>query len=208
MPSSHRLLSSLIVAAWLLGAAAVHAQTNLGMVALKNANNGNYMQGKTNGEVHVSNANRHEEETWFLIDIDKSNHLYAIQNWRTGKYLSIDRECPRATGTALGDAEKWELISGKPYGVLNAVVIRSHVSGQRVIGIGAAICGGEAATPSGLRPGEPPRDSRWPGYWVMESVGAPSRGPDFWNTVGGAFNGIANKIAPIALEALFAALGI
>src|SRR5215813_1237692 len=52
---------------------------NLGMVGIK-SQEGRYLQAHTDGELHSSNEKRNQEETWFLIEVDKDNHIYALQS--------------------------------------------------------------------------------------------------------------------------------
>src|SRR5687768_16461165 len=71
---------------------------NLGMISLKSVH-GYYSQAHTDGELHGSNSGRNEEETWSLFEVNAADHVYALQNWRNGKYLSLqaDRFCARAS---------------------------------------------------------------------------------------------------------------
>jgi Fascin domain len=184
--------------------------TNLGLVSIKSAF-GYYLQGytpdKDHGEVHASNPGRNEEETWFLIEISAAQHIYALQNWRSGRYLTkMDGPCVRAFSTVLGPTEQWKFISGEPFNILNAVAIES-MADQTVIGTNDkninSPCGGEVWAPGAAVP-QP--YSSWPGWWVMEKVERPMPGSDFWNTVGATFNGILVNINPADILAIGTAI--
>lgn len=170
------------------------ALQSLGMVSLKSVH-GRYLQAHTNGEMHASNTGRNEEETWFLIEVDKANHVYALQNWRTGFFLSKDGNCGVANRTILGPWEKWTMVSGKSYGIENAVAFKGWDGGYlwtNAPGDDDNDCGGEvhAHQPSY------PQGGSWSGWWVMNGVEKPKPGRDVWNTVGNWFSGYLTKITP------------
>lgn len=193
----------------------VHARQgpkNLGLVGIKSAW-GRYLQAHTDGELHASNERRNEEETWFLIEVDAQRHIYALQNWRTGNYMSKRvNGCAPAVASVISPAEEWRLESGRPYGVANAVILRC-VADNTILGTNNpgndSQCGGEITSRDVWGPGGypiPVNNSSWGGWWVLESATQPSPGRDFWNTAGGVFNDIVVKVGPIALDALMAAL--
>ena len=184
------------------------ALQNLGMVGVKSTE-GRYLQAHDdNGEMHASNQHRNEEETWFLWEVDKTNHIYALQNWRNGKFMSKHQGtiCSPATSTTLSNPEKWVMVKGTAYGVVNAVAFRSVVDGTY---LGANkhghdnSCGGEVGAGS---PAAPQSNGSWPGWWVLEPATQPSPGKNVWNTAGGAIQGVAVQLAPIALNALMSIL--
>lgn len=180
--------------------------TNLGMVGVRNVD-GAYLQAHyPDGEMHSSNQHRNEEETWFLFEVDKANHVYALMNWRNGKFMSKRGDCVPADSTALGDVAKFTFVSGKKWGVLNAVAMRSNVDKSYVWGDHAGHdtpCGGEVEC---RRTDDPSGDTHWIGWWVLEPANAPSPGKDFWNTVGGAVQGAVNKISAADVAAVIAAI--
>jgi hypothetical protein len=97
--------------------------TNLGMVDIKSVYN-RYLQAKSDGELHASNENRNEEETWFLIDLELDENdanTYALYNWKTGLFLSKQGNCARANSATLSSPQYWDLIAGQDFGVLNAL---------------------------------------------------------------------------------------
>ncbi len=49
---------------------------------------GHYLQAYTNGQMHASNDQRGNEETWIILKTDSSRGTYAIKNARTGRYLT------------------------------------------------------------------------------------------------------------------------
>jgi hypothetical protein len=180
---------------------------NLGMVGIQSVH-GRFLQAHTSGELHASNSKRNEEETWFLVQVDRAKHIYALQNWRNGKYLSKSGgNCAPAAATTLSVREQWELVPGQRFGIANAVAIRSVADGTY---LGAnppgrdTNCGGEAAAGSAAAP--PSNQGMWPGWWVLTPATEPSPGKDAWNTIGGVFAGIAAKINPADVVALLAAI--
>ena len=169
---------------------------NLGMIGLKSVQ-GNYLQAHDDGQMHASNGNRNEEETWFLISIDPAKNIYALENWKTGKFLNkkVGTDQLWANSTIVTNNEEWEMVSGKPAGVLNAIAFKSVADGTYM---GANNSGddtgggGEVSAPSTDVPkadGYTKRD-----WWVMEAATAPSPGKDVWNTVGGAISQVGQKI--------------
>ena len=189
---------------------------NLGMVAIKQRDGKHLQAHNTDGEMHASNSGRNEEETWFLFCVDEPKHIYALMNWRNGKFLrrTSDRDIVRADSTIIGLDTEWELISGKKYGVPNAVAFRSMLvlprEGRQERTLLAwndhdTAGGGEVSSGSDVVP--PTNNTTWFGWWVMYSVDQPSPGKDFWNTANKAVQGIANQIKPADVTALIAALG-
>jgi hypothetical protein len=206
MAKRHRLLFSVCALASLFCLVSRGlTQTNLGMVGIKSTH-GRYLQAHTDGELHASNDHRNEEETWFLYEVNKEQHQYALLNWKNGRFMSKRTNgCAPAVSVTLTGAETWELVSGKPYGVLNAVALKA-ADGTFLGAAGPGDdepCGGEVGAHSG---GAPQRSGDWPGWWVMESATTPSPGKDFWNTVGGAVQGIVNQITPADVAGLLALL--
>lgn len=184
------------------------AQSNLGMVGIKSVY-GRYLQAHTDGEMHASNEHRNEEETWFLIEVDKPNHIYALLNWRNGKFMSKRTNgCAPAVSTTLAPSEQWVLVSGRTFGVVNAVAFRNVADGTylgaNAPGADTPNCGGEVA--SGRADPPPQNNGAWPGWWVMEGATTPAPGKDFWNTVGGTFQGIVNNINIADVAAVLAAI--
>jgi hypothetical protein len=109
--------------------AAFAAPTDLGIVGVRSVH-GRYLQAHTDGEMHASNPHRNTEETWHLVEVDRQRRIYALLNWRNGKFMSkTTNGCAPAVRTTLGPAQQWILVSGKPYGILNAVAFKSAVDG-------------------------------------------------------------------------------
>ncbi len=175
------------------------AQTNLGLVGVKTIY-GRYLQAYPDGEMHASNPHRNEEETWFLIEVDNARHIYALQNWRNGKFLSKRLNgCAAAISSSLSSQEQWVLVGGRAFGVINGVAFKSVFDGSFLAANAPAedtVCGGEVTAQSTA---DLQASGSWPGWWVLEPASAPTAGRDFWNTVGGAINGIVN-IGPAAIE--------
>jgi hypothetical protein len=198
--------AAVAVAVSLLLALPMEASTNLGMVGIRGIY-GYYLQAHTDGEVHASNPHRNEEETWFLIEFDATRHIYALYNWRNGKFLTKTGNCVVANSTLLGNAQKFEMISGALYGFENAVALRSLVDGSFIgtrDGGNDTPCGGEVDawdTNTALM-----RQANWPGWWVFSPATAPTPGRDSWNRVGGVVSGIANKLNPADIISVFSKL--
>ncbi len=49
---------------------------------------GHYLQAYTDGQMHASNDQRGNEETWIILKTDSNRGTYAIKNARTGRYLT------------------------------------------------------------------------------------------------------------------------
>ena len=182
---------------------------NKGMVGVKSVF-GRYLQANSgNGEMHASNERRNEEETWFLIEIDAAQHIYALQSWKYGKFMRKNREngCANAESTVISPTEQWILHSGQAAGVVNAVAFRSVVDrtllGSNRPGQDDNPCGGEV---SARDAGEIGRTGEWPGWWVLEPAETPSPGRDPWNTVGGFFEGMVNRLTAADVAAIIAAI--
>jgi hypothetical protein len=165
---------------------------NLGMVSIKSVY-GYYLQVYTDGELHASNPKINEEETWFLIEVNPKNHIYALRNWRPGKLLSKRTNgCAPAVAVIMSPPEMWVLVSGDKFGAPNAVAFRNLVDGTY---LGAnkpaddTACGGEVMAGSVAPP--PQYYSGWPGWWVPEPATQPSPGKDLWNTIG---NGVLEPV--------------
>lgn len=180
-----------------------YSQQNLGLIGVKSIF-GHYLQAHyPEGEMHASNDHRNEEETWFLIEVDKANHIYALQNWRNGKYMTRHGGCAPASSTVLGPSEQWIMVSGKSFGMINAVAFKSKADGA-FLGTGNAghddnECGGEV----GSRDSKGPvADGGWPGWWVIEQATAPSPGKDAWNTIGKTFQNIDIKAVAADVTAI------
>lgn len=179
---------------------------NLGMVSFR-TNSGRYLQAHSdNGEMHASNEKRNEEETWFLVQVDAVKHIYAIYNWSSGKFISKNTAsgCAPADVTSISKTEEWVLVSGVPFGILNAVALKSLADGTYIGANPPAHddkCGGEVAARSTQSPLVRPT---WPGWWTLAPATEPSPGKDAWNTAGNFLLGIANKISPADIAKVFA----
>jgi len=185
---------------------------NLGMVGIRSVYNRYLQAHEDNGELHASNPNRNEEETWFLVDLEVDENdpnSYAIYNWKNGQFLSkVDAQCARANSTTLSGPQTWNMILGQDYGVLNAVAFQSAIDGAflRTEAPGNDTdCGGEVAAFD--KNGPPVANGQWPGWWVLSPATEPTAGKDPWNIVGGYVEGILNKVTPADIVKLIAALG-
>ena len=191
-----------------INAGTAFAQTDLGLVSLKSIH-ACYLQAKTDGEMHASNKHHDEEETWHLIEVDKPHHIYALLNWRNHMYMSKSGACVPANKTVLTRSEQFILVSGVKYEARNAVALKSVADGAY---IGGGVpgedneCHGEVG---GTDKADPPyNNGLWPGWWVIESVGEPKTGDDFWTGIGKVFDGIATKVSGADVVALIGLLAL
>ncbi len=185
----------------------------LGMVGIKNGVYGMYLQsyagGDKEGQLHCSNPHRNEEETWFLWEISGQQRVYAITNWRNGKFLSAkENGCAKADSVLLTKSEKWRLVSGKSFEVDNAVAFCSvstgHYLGTQEPGNDIDACGGEVGCGAGSPDGKPvpptQGDKNYVGWWVMESATEPDPGGPTLNDI----TKFIIKIVPVAVEVISA----
>lgn len=166
---------------------------NLGLVAVKNEH-GTWLQAWDNGEVHV-NRNRGAEETWFLIAVNRPQHIYAFASYRTGGFLikqvgSVG--CVNAGSAQLSAAAEWKVIPGKPH--VDAVALRNVADGTLLSDSGGLgknfrtdVCpGGEASATSTTIPPGPSRS--WSGWWDLRTVDKPEQNPGKGSILGEAVN--------------------
>jgi len=149
--------------------------TNLGMFAVINNATHRCLQAKDNGETHCSvpETDCHKEETWFLLEIDQANHLYALLNYNNQRLLSkFTNGSPCATAKVPYDpkveiamTETWIVMSGRPYGLPNCVAFRSAFD-RTVLGANDpgsdTMCGGEVESRDVV---DPNNHWDWPGWW-------------------------------------------
>ncbi|MDN0085314.1 hypothetical protein QU487_21675 [Crenobacter sp. SG2305] len=190
---------------------------NLGMIKIQSYE-GYYLQARAdNGDLHDSRM-RANQETWFLIQVEATKHIYALYNWENGKFLSkTSNGCATASSTALGPTEKWILESGRPFGMGHSVIVRSAydstILNTNPAGQNDSTCHGEiVARDNWSKDGNAagklkiPSDYDWGGWWVISKAGIPEKGEKTWNSVGGAVLGISNNINPADIQTVFMAL--
>jgi hypothetical protein len=174
----------IVVAAAAIGyvGTATSAQTtekrNLGLVGVKNEH-GTWLQAWSNGLVRV-NHERASEETWFLIAVNRAEHIYAFANYRTGKFLTKQvgsAGSVNANAPGLSTAAEWKVIPGKPR--VDAVALRNVADGTFLNDNG-----GVANTTT--MPGGASR--AWSGWWDLRSVGKPDNNPGKDRIMGEAVN--------------------
>jgi hypothetical protein len=201
MLQTKTLISLACVAAAIAAIACVGATTtahatekrNLGLVGVKNEN-GTWLQAWSNGQVHV-NQKRGSEETWFLIAVSRTEHIYAFANYRTGNFLTKQVGsvgCVNASSPGLSTAAEWKVIPGKPS--VDAVALRNVADGTLLSdngGIGSNfrpdVCpGGEGSATTTTIPTGPSRD--WGGWWDLRSVSKPDQNPGKDSIMGEAVN--------------------
>jgi len=203
-----RSLFVTVLLSGLVGSARLEAAQNLGMIGVKSVY-GYYLQAHTDGEMHASNPHQNQEETWYLIEVDGPNHIYALLNFRNGMFMSKRAHtCVPANGTVLGQAEKWEMISGHPYGIENAVAFKSLADGTYLgtqdgghdVSEG---CGGEVnAVVTDLN-----SDEHWPGWWVIsQTTDPPQPGSNVLSTLGNVLGGVFGQLGPADVVSFLASL--
>jgi len=196
---------------WWAGISAASAQVNLGLVGIRSAW-GAYLQAQPDGTLHARTTTAQAEATWFLIQVNGSQKIYAIYNWQNGQFMSKQGHCAAAVATVLGPTEQWRLVSGKRYGMVNAVMFQS-VADQTVLeatrpGKDTA-CAGEVAVQDPRGRGDVKRllrNSSWGGWWVLEPANPPTAGQDIWNKAGGRIGDIPNETTPADVATLLADL--
>jgi hypothetical protein len=109
-----------------------------------------YLQAHTDGEMHASNTNRKNEETWVLQKVGSTNDgVYALRNGRTGNYLSLREgreDCPVANRANQADWERWEIVrdpNRQSHEVALKNLHRQQYLGTNPPGNDAPGCGGE-----------------------------------------------------------------
>jgi len=190
--SSSFVAAAIAVIACIGTATTVHAteKRNLGLVGVKNEH-GTWLQAWNNGQVHVS-QNRDAEGTWFLIAVNRADHIYAFANYRTGKFLTKkvgSIGCVSANSPDLSTTAQWKVIPGKPS--VDAVALRNVVDGT-LLSDSDVCAGGEgsastAAIPAGSSHG-------WGGWWDLLSVSKPDGKPGRYSIMGENVN-----LAPVPI---------
>lgn len=185
---------------------------NLGMIKFLSVH-GAYLQAHyPDGELHASNQHQNEEETWFLFEIDKSAHVYALANWRNAKFLCKDGPGDNqhkvvANRPTVGGWEMWKLIAGEAHGAPGKVCFQAFdgtTMATNKPGDNYGNNGGEVYVSNG-HPSQ--GDPGWAGWWHWSPVTTPpTPGSNLLNTVGGVFLGAANDLAQLTVESLVAAL--
>jgi len=169
----------------------VHAteKRNLGLVAVKNEH-GMWLQAWSNGHIHV-NRNRDAEETWFLIAVNRAEHIYAFANYSTGMFLTKHAGfagCVNADSPTLSTAAEWKVIPGKPS--VDAVALRNIADGTLLTT--DACHGGEGSATMTTIPAGPSRN--WSGWWDLRSVSKPDKNPGKHSIMGEIVN-----VAPVPI---------
>ncbi len=163
-------------------AAAAQAVQSIGLMGARSMAN-RYLQAHTEGELHASNPQRNEEETWVLVQVDPSNNVYALLNWKNARFLSKQRGCAPAVATSIGPSEQWVIVPGSAYSIANAapteitVAFRNVADGTYLVTNGPGNdtgCGGEVSATG--RAGPPAADGGWGGWWLVDGASKPTSG--------------------------------
>lgn len=145
---------------------------SLGLVGITSTH-ARFLQGKDNGELHASRETRSTEETWALYEVGEG--IFALKNYEYNKFIAQYTDgCARSTQTAVSPACMFRIINGSEYGQPTKVAIRSVTSNNFLGANGPGQdtqCGGEVGCGDSRGPS---RDPNWPGWWLMDSVTAPT----------------------------------
>ena len=182
----------------------VHAteKRNLGLVGVKNEH-GTWLQAWSNGQIHV-NRNRDAEETWFLIAVNRADHIYAFANYHTGNFLTKQVGsvgCVNGNAPDLTPAAEWKVIPGKPS--VDAVALRNIADGTLLSdngGLGKKfrtdVChGGEASANTKTIPTG--HSQAWGGWWDLRSFSKPDKSPGKESILGEIVN-----VAPVPIPVI------
>jgi len=146
---------------------------NVGAVGVVSCH-GRFLQAYDDGEMHASKSERSDAETWILWQMDWSRRTYAIQNKRTGLFLSkCDVKSVVSNKTEVGLTEKWTLINGDQYHVPGRVAFRAFdgtIMGSHPPGIVTG-CGGEIMAADRPDPSVGAKDPKWPGWFSLATNG-------------------------------------
>lgn len=135
---------------------------------------GRFLEAYDDGEMHASKSERGDAETWYIWQIDWNRHEYALQNKKTGMYMSKrDVKCVATTKTEAGLTEKWTIINGDHHHVPGRIAFRAYdgtILGSHAPGIFTG-CGGEIMAADRPDPSVGAKDERWPGWFSMTTIG-------------------------------------
>lgn len=175
---------------------------NLGLVGVRNEH-GTWLQSWSNGQIHV-NPNRDAEGTWFLIAVNRADHIYAFANYRTGNFLTKQIGsigCVNANSPDLSTAAEWKVIPGKPS--VDAVALRNVADGTLLSDNGGLghdfhidVChGGEGSASATTIPTG--SSTSWAGWWDLRSVSRPEKNPGKESILGERIN-----LAPVPIPVI------
>ena len=162
----------------------------LGLCTLKSVH-GRLLQGYIDHTIHASQKpdKRNTEETWALWEVDATKGLYGLQNYRSGRFLSLKQNgCVRSDSVPLADTETWRFKSGADAGIQNGIAVQAtktgnylgtNPPGKDVKGSDKKDCNGQVTCLDGANKANwPPKNVRtWPGWWFLESCGPPEGNP-------------------------------
>jgi hypothetical protein len=102
---------------------------NLGICVVRTSG-GRYLQAhQDNGEMHASKDTQGSEETWYLYQFDKDQHIYGLRNFSNQMFLKVNQGNPfgftRADASVAENRALWKLVPGRPFGVFNAAAFEN-----------------------------------------------------------------------------------
>ncbi|HEY1428086.1 MAG TPA: hypothetical protein VGF18_00805 [Candidatus Tumulicola sp.] len=162
---------------------------NLGLVGIRDENAA-WLQASSNGSVRV-NSTRDSQETWFLIAVDRANHVYAVANYRSGRFLAKGTgatACVTAESSSLSAAAEWKIVRGKPR--VDAIGLRNVADSSLLYHSSAQHC---VTTTQRQIEFEP----KWGGWWDLRIAGKPAGDPGVRSILGEPVN-----TAPVSIPAI------
>lgn len=135
---------------------------------------GRFLEAYDNGEMHASKTEQGEAESWILWQIDWRRHEFALQNLKTGKYLSKrDVKCVSADKDEVGIKEKWTILKGDAHHVPGRIALRAYdgtILGSHAPGVFTG-CGGEIMAADRPDPSVGAKSPKWPGWFSLQTTG-------------------------------------
>ena len=189
---------------------------NLGMMTLLSVHN-RYLQSHSsfgaNGEMHASNPQHNQEETWFLFEVDKSAHKYALANWRNSYYMNRTSGNANVHRVMVNSHDPvasaiWTLASGKPFGLPDSLAFQAYDGSWLMANPENQNAPGEPGEVYVERNAGPHADPKWQGWFKATTQTTPPTPGDNWpNTLlDWLRHAVSNKQLGVVIEDLVTAL--
>jgi hypothetical protein len=176
---------------------------NLGICVVRTVG-GKFLQAhEDNGEMHASNDSQGTEETWYLYQFDKDQHIYGLRNFSNQMFLKVNQGNPfgftRADASVPENRALWRLVPGRNFGVFNAAAFQNIGYGNGCLfanspGDDDQHGGGEVHSNV---IGPPSNNAGWGGWWFIEPASAPQGG----SILGDVLNVLAVELPDILAAA-------
>jgi len=142
---------------------------------------GRLLESYDNGEMHASSTEHGEAELWILWKIENRLHEYALQNVKTGMFLSKrDVKCVIADKQEVGIKERWTILKGDPHHVPGRIAFRAYdgtILGSHAPGVFTG-CGGEIMAADRPDPSVGANNEKWPGWFSLQATRKAVMGED------------------------------